>query len=70
VGHRAGRINDSIFVVGGTNGEGNFVNEVHRINCQNARTDTLILENALSLTDFALFCYDDTLFLWGGAAFP
>jgi hypothetical protein len=42
-GHRAARINDSIFVLGGTDKTGKFVSEVHRINCLNNRIDTLIL---------------------------
>jgi hypothetical protein len=65
-GHRAARINDSIFVVGGTDKKGLFVNEVHRINCLNNKIDTLILENSLSIEGFSLFAFQETLFVWGG----
>lgn len=66
VGHQVVRINDSIFVVGGTDGQGRFINVVHRINCQNNRIDSLILEKNVSIEGFALFCWEQTLFLWGG----
>lgn len=65
-GHRVARINDSIFVLGGTDKAGRFVNEVHRINCLNNRIDTLVLENTLSVEAFTLFAFQETLFLWGG----
>lgn len=65
-GHRAARINDSIFVVGGTDKTGRFVNEVHRINCLNNRIDSLILENTISIEGFSLFSFQETLFIWGG----
>lgn len=58
VGHQVVRINDSIFVVGGTDGQGRFINVVHRINCQNNRIDSLILEKNVSIEGFALFCWE------------
>lgn len=65
-GHRAARINDSIFVVGGTDKCGKLVSEVHRINCLSNRIDCLILENSLTLEGFSLFCHQEALFIWGG----
>jgi hypothetical protein len=65
-GHRAARINDSIFVLGGTDKAGGFLSEVHRINCLNNKIDTLILENTISVEGFSLFSHQEALFLWGG----
>lgn len=48
IGHRVARINDSILVVGGTDKTGSFVEQVHRINTQNLRIDTLVMENTIS----------------------
>jgi len=66
VGHRVARINDSIFTVGGVDKDGNFINQVHRINCQNNRIDTLIVENMVSIEGFSMFCWQDSLYIWGG----
>ena len=54
-GHRLVHLNDSLFVMGGVDKKGQLCNELHRINCQNQRIDTLIMDNTLNLEDFALF---------------
>jgi hypothetical protein len=48
-GHRVVGANGSIFVVGGRSEEGLWKSEVQRINCENQRIDSLILDNTLCL---------------------
>ena len=48
-GHRAARLGDNIYVMGGSDSSGNLIKEVNRIHCQNQRIDTLATENVLEL---------------------
>jgi hypothetical protein len=65
-GHRAARLNDSIFVLGGGDKRGLGINAVHKINCQNNRFVSIILDNAVALEGFSLFPHKNALFLWAG----
>ena len=68
-GHRVARLNDSVFVLGGTDEKGLWVHELHRINCQNHRLDSLILDTLLPLEGFSFFCLREALLVWGGRSY-
>lgn len=57
IGHRAARINDSIFVLGGTDRSGREISEVDRINCLSNKIDGVILESSISIEGFSLVCF-------------
>lgn len=65
-GHRVARLNDSLFVAGGVDREGDWVHEVLRINTQNGGLDSLLLDTALTLEGFSMFSLQENLYLWGG----
>ena len=65
-GHRVARLNDSLFVTGGVDCEGEWAHEVLRINTQNGGLDSLLLDNALVLEGFSLCSLQENIYLWGG----
>lgn len=68
-GHRVARLNDSIFVMGGADREGQWVSELHRINSENCRIDSLILDTVLPLEGFSFFSLREALLVWGGRSY-
>ena len=68
-GHRVARLKDSVFVLGGVENSGLWVHELHRINSQNHRLDSLILDTPVALEGFSFFCLREALFVWGGRSY-
>lgn len=67
-GHGVARLKEWLFVVGGLDQQGDWVNEIQRIHCQSGRTDSLLLDGGVCLDGACLFSLKETLYLWGGSS--